>query len=146
MRAQVLNNCQGPHYVQLPHSDGGKAIGGLIILQPGLNLVDAKQLADLRKNKGFDVLFKTKIQPSKASEADPTKFGKPMLEVVGKELDDGQPFAKLSIEEATGVIQMTQDTDLLAEWLKALKPGEPLVKVINDRVKEIASGLEPSAA
>lgn len=145
MRAQVLNNCQGPHYVQLPHADGGRSIGGLLILQPGLNLVDAKQLAELRKNKGFDTLFKTKIQPSKTETADPRKFGKPMLEVVGKELDEGTPFAKLSLEEATGIVEMTLDTDVLSEWLKPLKPGDPLVKVINDRIKEIASGIEPAA-
>jgi len=142
MRAQVVNNCQGPYYVQLPHENGGKAIGPIVVIHPGMNLVDAKQLAEARKNKGVDVLFKTKIAPSKAPEADPSKFGKPMLEVVGKEVEDGYPFAKMSLEEATGVVAMTQNTDLLDEWLRAARPGDPIVKVINDRIKEIASGIE----
>jgi hypothetical protein len=145
MRAQVLNNCQGPHYIQgQPVDKGGKkpAAGPLLILRPGLNLVDAKELAERRKaNPSFDRLFKTTIKPTRAEDGDPRKFGKPMLEVLGKELDDGNPLAKLSYEEASGVVALTENTDLLKEWLKTAKPTDAIVKVINARLKEIASGI-----
>jgi hypothetical protein len=149
MLAQVVNNCQGPHYVQLPHlreKDKPLRAGGLVILQPGLNLVETKQLAEMRKNPGFDELFKLTVKPSKTETADPTKFGKRFLEVVGKELEDKAPLAKLSFEEARGVIAQTLSTDLLADWMKTTKPGDPLVKVLSDRAKELTSGIDPQAA
>jgi hypothetical protein len=150
MRVQVVNNCQGPHYIQgQPVDKGGpkKAAGPLLIIRPGLNLIDGKDLAERRKlNEAFNNLFKTTIKPSKSETADPRKFGKPMLEVVGKSLSDKDPFKtddgkELSLEEAQGLIDMTEDTDLLGAWLKAQKPGTEITKAINTRLKQIASGV-----
>jgi hypothetical protein len=149
MRAQVLNNCHGPHYIQgQPVDKGGakKVAGPLLILKPGLNLVDTKDLAERRKvNKSFDDLFKMTVKPTKVETADPSKFGRKMLEVVGKELDDAAPLAKLSFEEASGVIAMTADTDLISDWMKSTKPGDPLVKVLSDRAKELSTSINTAA-
>jgi hypothetical protein len=140
MLAQVVNHCQGPHYIQGQNLDGKKP--PLLILRPGLNLVPSKQVSDWRKaNAAFDGLFKTKIKPSRQETADPTKFGKPMLEVVGKELDPVNPFAKLSVEEIEGVVSMTTNTDLIAEWMKSAKQGDAVTKILNDRVKELAASF-----
>jgi hypothetical protein len=145
MLAQVINNCQGPHYIQGQNADKGKK-PPLLVLQPGLNLVDTKQLTEWRKaNPGFDGLFKLTIKPSKQETADPTKFGKRFLEVVGKELDATAPLAKLSYDDACGVIEQTLNTDLLADWMKQTKPGDPLVKAISDRLKVITSGIDSAA-
>lgn len=147
MLIQILNNCQGPHYIQLPHSNGGKVIGEIVTLQPGLNLVEAKKFAEMKKNKGVERLLKTKIAPSVAAEADRRTFGKPMLEVLSKELDEAKPFhtadgKEMAHEEACSIIALTQDTDVLDSWRQALKPSNQLVKVINERIKEVTSGIE----
>lgn len=142
MQAQVLNNCQGPHYIQLQKSAGDNRPPPLLILRPGITLVDVKVLAAARKaNAGFDALFHSKIQPTKAVEADPRKFGKPMLEVVGKELPDKQPLASLTPEEAKAVIALTEDTDLLSLWRSECDPAKngEIIKAIGDRIKEITS-------
>lgn len=145
MLVQVVNNCQGPHYVQgQPVKDaGGTKAGPLLVLRPGLNLVDAKDLEERRKvSAAFDGLFKSTIKVTQAETADPRKFGMPMLEVVGKPLEEKQPLAKLSYEEACGVIALTQDTDVLTGFLKQAKPTDPIVKVINDRLKKVAAGIK----
>lgn len=144
MLAQVINNCQGPHYIQgQPIKDAaGVKPGKLLILNPGLNLVDAKDLAERRKaNAAFDGLFKMTVKPTQAETADPRKFGLPMLEVVGKELKDKQPLEGLTYEEACGVIALTLDTDTLSSFRAALKPNDPLVKVVNDRMKAVTAGI-----
>lgn len=146
MLAQLVNNCQGPHYIQgqsIKDAAGLKP-GPLLIIRPGLNLVDAKELDERRKaNAAFDGLFKMTIKPTQAETADPRKFGLPMLEVVGKPLEDKQPLSKLTYEEACGVIALTLDTDILSGFLKAAKPSDPIVKVINDRIKQVVGGLYP---
>lgn len=146
MRTQVVNNCQGPHYIQCPNA--GKFPGPLVILQPGLNLIDSKQLAELRKNPGVERLFNTKIPVSKAVEADPRTFGKPMLETRGKELEDKAPLASLPLKEAIAIIELTEDTDLLNEWREVCEPTKQsdLIKALNARIKEIASGIDASTA
>lgn len=142
MLAQVINNCQGQHCIQ--GQPGKFGAGALLILQPGLNLVDAKDLAERRKaNKGFDGLFSLTIKPTKQETADPTKFGKPMLEVRAGELEDKAPLAKLAFKDATEIVRLTEDTDLLKSWLEECEPSKQsdLIKAIHARVKEIASGI-----
>jgi len=150
MRAQVINNCQGPHYIQGQSisKPGEKPVAGpLLILRPGLNLVETKDLAERRKaNPSFDGLFKAKVKPSKVETADPRKFGRPMLEVVGKAVSDQTPFRNdkgedLSLEECEGIIALIEDTDTLSALLKSEKSGEPRARAISARLKEIASGL-----
>lgn len=147
MRAQVLNNCQGPHYLQHNSQDGGKTLGSLVVLHPGMNLIDTKELATLRKNPGVEMLFTTKIKPTKAPEANVAKFHLPMLQVVGKELKDGlNPFDGLSLDESKAIISATENTDALDEWLRPQKSGSELAKAISERLKEITSGIDPQAA
>lgn len=145
MRTQVVNNCQGPHYIQCQKV--GNLPGKLIVLSPGLNLVETKELAELRKtNKVFDELFKAKIKPSKAEEADVRSFGKPMLEVRSGELPDTSPLAKLSLDDAKAILAVTQNTDLLKEWLGECIPGvqSDLAKAISARMKEVTAEISAS--
>lgn len=155
MRVQVLNNCQGPFYVQLPHPRGTDSringVGEHINLQPGINLVDAETWGHAKKNPTIAFLLKDKVPFTKASEADASKFGQPKLKVGERVLSDTNPFVdkdgkELSIDEAKGMISLTQDTDYLSSWLLAQKPGSEITKAINERIKEIASGIEPQAA
>lgn len=147
MLAQVINNCQGPHCIQGKSPDGKRP--PVLVLRPGLNLVPTKQLAEWRKeNPGFEGLFKLTIKPSKSETADPTKFNKPFLEVRPGELEDKAPLAKLSLKDATEMVKLTEDTDLLKSWLDECQPEKQseLIKVIKARAKEIASGITPAAA
>lgn len=122
MRAQVLNNSQGPIYAQLPprgkdaagHIESGECIN----ISPGLNLIDTKKLEELRKNPTFDGFFKAKIPVSKAPEANPANFNKPILEIAGKDVEDENPLAKLSLAACKAMISEMQSTDVLQEWLK----------------------------
>lgn len=142
MLAQVINNCQGPHCIQGQNPDGKRP--PILVLRPGLNLVPAKQLVDWRKaNKGFDGLFSLTIKSTKAETADPTKFGKPMLEVRGVELEPKAPLAKLTLKDAAEIVKLTEDTDLLKAWLDECEPSKQsdLIKAIKARAKEIASGI-----
>ena len=118
-------------------------VSDLIVLRPGLNLVDADKLAKLRTNSAFEMLFHTPILPSKAVEADPKTFGKPMLEIRGKELPDKAPLSSMPPAEQREVISTIGDTDLLAQLLGEATPSrEPaLVKAIGDRLKELAGEL-----
>jgi hypothetical protein len=142
MRAQVLNNCQGPHLIQ--GQKNGAMPADLLILRPGLNLVDSKTLAEMRKaNKGFDNLFSVKIPATKAVEADPASFGKPMLEVRGTELADKAPLAAVPLADAKTIVELVQDTDVLVGWLGECEPGKQseLIKTINERIKTLTSGI-----
>ena len=148
-QAQVVVNTQGPHYIQgQPVRDASGKVsdaGELLILRPGLNLVDAKKLAEWRKaNKGLDSLFSTTIAPSRAVEADPRTFGKPMLEVRAGELPDANPLQGLPLNEAQAIVELTQDTDLLKAWLGSCSPGKQsdLIRVINARIKAVVDGIQ----
>ncbi len=144
MLTQVVNNCQGPHYIH-GLADKGKP-APLIIIQPGLNLVDSKQVTDLRKiNPQFALLFSATVKSSRAPEdmRNAHNFGKPMLEVRGKELDEKVPIAALPNKEAIEMVRLTENTDLLKDWLSGCEPGKnaDLIKAINARMKEVTSGI-----
>ncbi len=144
MLAQVVNNCQGPHYIQGQSKPGEKKAGPLLILRPGLNLVDAKDLTERRKaNKSLDALFATVIQPTRADDADRTKFGKLMLELRTGELDDKAPLAKLKQSEAVEMVRLTENTDLLKEWGEECSPEKQpdVIKAIKARIRELTSGI-----
>lgn len=147
MLAQVINNCQGPHYIQGQNKDGKRP--PLLILRPGMNLVNSKQLADWRKdNKGFDALFSTPIKLTRGDETvlDYTKNGKPMLEVRAGELNDKAPLASesLKLKDALEIVRLTEDTDYLSAWRADCSPEKQsdLIKAINDRAKEITTGIQ----
>ena len=117
MRTQLVNNCEGPIYAQIQPPKGATATAGNILnLSPGLNLVDSKLLVELRTNPTFELFFKTALKPSKAPERNPANFGKPMLEVIGKELPDDYPLKGLTLAAAKSIISQIQNTDVLKKW------------------------------
>lgn len=122
MRAQVINNSQGPIYAQMPargkDTAGHIEPGSCINIIPGLNLIDTEVLATLRKNSTFENFFKTAIAPSKAPEANPASFGKPILQIGGKEVPDENPLSKLAEQACKAMIGEMQSTDVLQDWLK----------------------------
>jgi hypothetical protein len=146
-KAQVVNNCQGPHYIQLSNaSKDGKVANNLLVLRPGMNLVDAETLKTARKsNKGFESLFKLKIPSSVAKEAlvNSRNFGRPMLEERGKPLDDAAPVVSLPYPEAEEIVNLTEDTDLLNEWKLQCnaEKNSALIKCIDERIKFLASRI-----
>jgi hypothetical protein len=144
MLAQVINNCQGPHYIQAQPKPGEKKAGPLLILRPGLNLVDAKDMTERRKaNKAIDGLFTTVIKPTRADDADRTKFGKFMLEVRPGELEDKAPLSKVKLSEAIEMVRLTENTDTLKEWGEECSPDKQsdLIKAIKARIRELTGGV-----
>lgn len=144
MRSQVLNNSEGPIYAQMqPRSkemNGALVHGELVIFERGLNLVDAEKLKELIKNETFAKLFKTTIPPSRAPERDQTKVGKTILEIAGKDVDDGHPLAKLNEQAAKAMIAEVESTDMLKAWLDA--EGRPEVRrFITARAEAIAATI-----
>lgn len=147
MKSQLVNNCQGPHYIQLQKQ--GNLPPQLLILQPGLNLVDTKLLEAARKaNKQFDSLFVQTIQVSRAQEADPRTFGKHKLEVIGKPLPDKGQLAEIGHDEAVAMINLTQNTDLLNEWRSECHPAKhsEILKAINARLKQVTASISTVSA
>lgn len=130
MKIAVINNREGLVQGQMQpagvDSAGRKIIGPVVTLLPGLNLVDKKQLEELRKNPGFELNFATKIAPSPAPEQNPEKVGKPILELLqaqgkdGKdapvEVEDALPLAKLSEKQAKLLISETLVEGTLKQW------------------------------
>ncbi len=65
MQTVVINNKEALIIGQLPNigkdTAGVPQIGEQVTFYPGVNLVDSKKLALLRKNPGFDAFFTEKI-------------------------------------------------------------------------------------
>lgn len=145
MKTQVVNNCEGPIYAQLPHQRNGARIvqsGQILYILPGMNLVKTEDLQELRKNEAFEAYFKAKIEPSAAPERNHQNVGKPMLEVVGKELPDKCPLEKLTFAEAAEVIRKTTNTDLLRDWQMEATKGD-VRREIEMQMKKVTADIAP---
>ncbi len=147
MRAQVLNNTEGVIYAQMPHTvsaplgndkRGVIEHGEVVTIGLGLNFIDSKKLEVLRKNPAFESLFKARLMPSKAPERNPQNFGKAHLEIVGKEVPDEYPLAKLADAACLSMLSLVQSTDLLADWLKQEARPE-IRKAIEERAVALTS-------
>ena len=148
MLAKLLNNCNGPHYVQmqpLQKAASGRVIqpGELIIIEKGMNLIDTKKLAAMREqNPGFASLFTATILSSKAPDHNSANDGKPYLEVLPGELPDDKPLAKLSDKDTKEIIEKTENTDVLLRWKQDAKP-DTVRREIDARIKFLTQGIEP---
>jgi hypothetical protein len=141
VHVQILNNCQGPHYIQLPHTvAGGRGVGPIVVLHPGLNLVPAETFAEIKKNPGFAQLFDLKIKPSKCETADFRKFNRPMLEARG---EIKQPVTELPIAVAKEIVELTENTDSLVQWLRDCPPKSvELIKTLKARITELSGQID----
>lgn len=129
MQTIVINNRESLINAQLPHKgkgkDGSIQTGEVVTFIPGANLVDSAKLKTLRENPGFEALFKTKIESSPAPEQNPEKVGKCVL-VLGKEVEDTSPLAKLAEKAAEALIAETFSVPQLDGWIK--EEGRPEIR------------------
>ena len=117
----------------------------ILVLHPGTNAVDVEEFEAARKNSAtVDRLFKEKVAPSKAPEADPQRFGKPKLELWGKPGPDSGFLLKLPVDDALMLIERTENTDLLMEWTHECSPAKDgaIYQALQKRIKEVAALIE----
>ncbi len=138
MQTIVINNLDSLVIGQLPavgkDTAGNLQLGGIVSLVPGVNLVDSAKLAVLRKNAAFEAHFKTKIGGGNAPEHNQELVGK-MILILGKEVEDGSPLAKMKEPEAQAVIEETFTVGPLTEWLKMEGRGEVRRLIENQLLK-----------
>ena len=160
MKTIVINNrealVQGQMQPIGKDSRGVPLLGPLMTLIPGLNLVDSVQLAEIRKNPGFDANFTSKIPHSPAQEQNPEKSGKPILEVMlaapgkdGKraplEVEDKAPLAKLSEETIKSMVEETLVGDILRNWEKE-ETRPSIAHIIRTQLEKITEKPSSPAA
>lgn len=174
MQTIVVNNREALVVGQMPHLGKDVSnipqIGKTVTLIPGVNLVPSADLAVLRKNPGFDQLFKTKIARSPAPEQNPEKVGDFILETrkvrcacsaekdapskscaackgTGSldEVPDTLPFAAVHPGDAAELVQETFSVDLLAHWRE--KEGRDGVRAaIHAQIAKMNTGAAPIGA
>jgi hypothetical protein len=142
MQTAIINNREALETVQMQpigkDSNGMAILGPLVVLVPGLNLVDSKKLDALAGNEMFAKKFNTKIASSPAPEQNPERVGRTILEIVtvsakdkdGKiidkplEVEDKLPLHKLTGATLTRVISETMVASTLRQWLTEENRGD----------------------
>lgn len=141
----VINNEERLHTMNVPN----KAViagepGDLIVLMPGLNIVDYESLKACRTNPAFDAKFTGKIPRHKAPECVSERVGQPYL-VEGPRVPAVAPLSVLRDEEAEAMVAEATTVELL----HYLNTGEGRTNVrakIEDRIRFLETGGGEEAA
>lgn len=110
--AIVVNNQELMETMMVP-GDSSQAV---LVLMPGLNLVDLHVLQACMGSKGFEAKFKTLVPRQMAREAQLEHVGEPML-IRGRDVLSAAPLSKIPDEEAHALVKRIDTEDLVLRLL-----------------------------
>jgi hypothetical protein len=135
----VINNEERLNTMHVPSKQviAGEP-GDLLVLMPGVNIVDAEAIKACRANPKFDLFFKTKIPRHVAKEAVSERVGQPIL-VEGPRVPAHAPLSVLTDEEAEMYVEEASTVELLNVF--RIGEGRQTVRAkIDDRIRHLETG------